>query len=69
MAAGELAAIHSDLFDRILVAQARIEELTFLTADEKILEYGRPTTTFLAGGWCESLVNAFPPVRQAGTAT
>ena len=39
---GELPLIHSDPFDRILLAQARIEELTFLTGDERLLEYGGP---------------------------
>jgi len=37
--AGGLPPLHRDPFDRILVAQARIEEMTILTADPKILAY------------------------------
>ena len=37
-----LPQVHSDPFDRILLAQARIEQLTLLTRDQKILEYGHP---------------------------
>jgi len=37
-----LSPIHSDPFDRILLAQARIEDVTLLTDDEKLLAYGSP---------------------------
>ena len=39
---GALPALHSDPFDRILLAQARIEQLVLLTNDQKLLEYGSP---------------------------
>ena len=39
---GALPSLHSDPFDRILLAQARIEQLTLLTNDQKLLEYGSP---------------------------
>jgi PIN domain nuclease of toxin-antitoxin system len=42
LAVGELPSIHSDPFDRILLAQARIEGFTFLTGDEKLVQYGSP---------------------------
>ena len=32
--------IHSDPFDKILMAQAKAESLEFVTADEKIAQYG-----------------------------
>ena len=35
----KLPAIHKDPFDRLLIAQAICEPLTFLTADEKLKEY------------------------------
>lgn len=35
-----LPALHNDPFDRLLVAQARMEKLTLLTVDEKVLAYG-----------------------------
>jgi len=31
---------HRDPFDRMLVAQAQVEELTLLTADETVASYG-----------------------------
>ena len=37
--AGELPQIHADPFDRVLVAQAQLEELTFVTADERLSAY------------------------------
>ena len=37
-----LPAIHSDPFDRILVAQAQVEGLTLLTADETLARYPGP---------------------------
>ena len=37
-----LPAIHSDPFDRILIAQARYEGLTLLTADRRVARYPGP---------------------------
>lgn len=37
---GLLPRLHNDPFDRLLVAQARAEQLTLLTADSKVLAYG-----------------------------
>lgn len=37
-----LPAIHRDPFDRILVAQARCEGLTLLTADKRVARYPGP---------------------------
>lgn len=42
LAAGVLPLHHRDPFDRTLVAQARVEGLTLVTADPKILQYGVP---------------------------
>lgn len=39
----ELEPLHRDPFDRLLLAQARVEGLTLLTADSAILAYGPPT--------------------------
>lgn len=39
---GHLPAIHRDPFDRMLVAQSRIEKLTLVTRDENIPKYGVP---------------------------
>lgn len=36
---GKLPLIHHDPFDRLLIAQARAEQMTMLTSDEKILQY------------------------------
>ncbi len=38
-AGGRLPPHHSDPFDRMLVAQARAESLTLVTADEQLLAY------------------------------
>jgi PIN domain nuclease of toxin-antitoxin system len=38
----DLPAIHRDPFDRIQVAQARVEGLVLLTADDRMAEYGDP---------------------------
>jgi PIN domain nuclease of toxin-antitoxin system len=38
-----LPSLHRDPFDRMLVAQARYEGLTILTADEHLSRYGVPT--------------------------
>lgn len=40
--AGELPPHHKDPFDRILVAQARVEGLTLLTVDRAVTKYGAP---------------------------
>jgi PIN domain nuclease of toxin-antitoxin system len=37
-----LPAIHRDPFDRILIAQARVEGLTLLTTDTTVARYGAP---------------------------
>ena len=39
---GKLPMRHKDPFDRILIAQARVENLTFITTDEKIWKYDLP---------------------------
>jgi len=50
VAAGRLPAHHSDPFDRMLVAQARIERLTLATADEELARYDVPTLAITASG-------------------
>lgn len=40
VAVNDLPLLHKDPFDRILVAQARIEGLTLLTADKMVAKYG-----------------------------
>lgn len=40
VAVAELAALHKDPFDRILLAQARTEGLELLTADAALAQYG-----------------------------
>jgi PIN domain nuclease of toxin-antitoxin system len=37
--AGELPVLHKDPFDRLLIAQAMVENLFLLTCDRKIAEY------------------------------
>ena len=37
--AGALPLLHTDPFDRMLVAQAQLESLTLVTADERIAPY------------------------------
>lgn len=39
LAVGDLPYIHRDPFDRLLLAQARVEGLTFLTADATVARY------------------------------
>ncbi|TVQ97938.1 MAG: type II toxin-antitoxin system VapC family toxin [Desulfovibrionales bacterium] len=39
---GDLPLLHHDPFDRLLIAQARSEEVGFLTADERVAAYGDP---------------------------
>jgi len=41
--AGTLPLHHRDPFDRTLIAQAQVEELTLVTADPRILRYDIPT--------------------------
>ena len=38
--AAELPALHGDLFDRMLVAQAMLEGLTLVTVDPMMARYG-----------------------------
>jgi PIN domain nuclease of toxin-antitoxin system len=40
LVAGRLAPVHEDPFDRMLVAQARVEELAVVTGDPVFAEYG-----------------------------
>lgn len=40
VAVSELPPIHKDPFDRILIAQARVEGLLLLTADKLVAKYG-----------------------------
>ncbi len=40
--AGRLPLLHGDPFDRMLIAQARLERLTIATADERIKRYDVP---------------------------
>ena len=42
IAVGDLPAIHKDPFDRLLLAQARIEGAILLTADDQLRRYGDP---------------------------
>lgn len=39
MAAGRLPAHHADPFDRMLIAQAQIEDLTLVSVDRRFSEY------------------------------
>lgn len=39
----DLPPIHRDPFDRLLVAQARVEGITLLTSDATVGQYGSPT--------------------------
>ena len=43
MAAGRLPPIHRDPFDRMLVAQARCEDLILVTSDPRCRQYDVPT--------------------------
>lgn len=40
VAVNELPNLHKDPFDRILIAQARVEGLVLLTVDKKVAKYG-----------------------------
>ena len=42
LAVATLPAIHQDPFDRIQIAQAKLEGLTLVTRDQTIKEYGVP---------------------------
>jgi PIN domain nuclease of toxin-antitoxin system len=42
LALADLPAIHKDPFDRILIAQAKVEGLALLTADATLARYGDP---------------------------
>ncbi len=42
----ELPKIHKDPFDRLLISQARAEDMTILTVDEKIAAYKVKTKYF-----------------------
>jgi PIN domain nuclease of toxin-antitoxin system len=42
LAAAELPLLHRDPFDRLLMAQAQLEGLTLVSADEAIRSYGLP---------------------------
>ena len=39
LAVAALPALHRDPFDRLIVAQAKLEEMTILTADEAVARY------------------------------
>jgi len=41
----KLPALHQDPFDRMLLAQARLEKLLLLSADQSLLAYGAPVIT------------------------
>ena len=45
-----LPPIHKDPFDRILIAQARIEGITLLTVDETVGRYPGPIRALARGG-------------------
>lgn len=40
VALNDLPSLHKDPFDRILIAQARVEGLTLLTVDKTVAKYG-----------------------------
>jgi PIN domain nuclease of toxin-antitoxin system len=40
----QLPEVHRDPFDRLLVAQARVEGCQLLTADRRLADYGSPVT-------------------------
>jgi PIN domain nuclease of toxin-antitoxin system len=42
LAIADLPPYHKDPFDRILIAQAQVEQLTLVTADDKIRAYAVP---------------------------
>ena len=42
LAVGSLPLIHKDPFDRILIAQAQVENVTLFTTDDKMARYSGP---------------------------
>lgn len=42
LAAADLPPLHRDPFDRMLVAQAMLEGLVLVTADEAVRQFGTP---------------------------
>jgi PIN domain nuclease of toxin-antitoxin system len=40
MCAAQLPKLHKDPFDRVLIAQAQVEHLILVTADEIVRQYG-----------------------------
>ena len=44
LAVEDLPVLHGDPFDRILLAQAGVEQRQLLTVDRAVLAYGRPAT-------------------------
>ncbi|KAF0112775.1 MAG: hypothetical protein FD150_2263, partial [Rhodobacteraceae bacterium] len=40
LVAGDLPNLHKDPFDRMLIAQARVEGLLLLTVDKSVAKYG-----------------------------
>ena len=42
LAVGSLPPIHKDPFDRILIAQAQVENITLLTTDDMVARYSGP---------------------------
>lgn len=42
LAVGSLPLIHKDPFDRILIAQAQVENVTLLTTDDMVARYSGP---------------------------
>lgn len=47
--AGRLPLLHGDSFDRMLIAQARLERMTLATADERLRRYDVPVLTVASG--------------------
>lgn len=47
--AGRLPPLHPDPFDRMLIAQARLESLTLATADEEMARYDVPVLRVAEG--------------------
>ena len=46
LAVSELPDLHRDPFDRLLIAQARVEKLTLLTVDTQVAAYGEGVLAF-----------------------
>ena len=42
VATGDLPQLHKDPFDRLLIAQSKVDDIKLLTCDEKIAEYPTP---------------------------